>query len=101
MELKRGRVPDPTDRSRRRDPLLHARPRRLHDRGRPVHRAARRQARKEAPRGSARVARVYARVIAGGADRLGATIAEGLNVAIADLACLATQAEELPAWARS
>ena len=37
---ERGPVSDAADRPRRGDPLLHARPRRLPDRGRPVDRAA-------------------------------------------------------------
>ena len=54
---KGGRVRDAADRSRCRDPVLYARPRRLHDRSRPVHRTARRQTRQEAPRRSARLRR--------------------------------------------
>src|SRR6266498_3223663 len=41
MEGAGGGVPDPAQGPRRRDPLLHARPRRPSDRGRPVDRRAR------------------------------------------------------------
>src|SRR5919204_3301565 len=50
MELKGGGVRYAADRSRRRDPLLHAGSRRLHDRSRPVNWHARRKTRKEAAR---------------------------------------------------
>jgi hypothetical protein len=50
-------VRDAADRSRRRDPLLHARPRRLHDRSRPVHRTARRASGQETPGRPARLRR--------------------------------------------
>src|SRR5262245_2191559 len=51
MEGEGGRVCHPTDRPRSGDPVLHAGPGRLPDRGRPVHRPAARQARRKAPGG--------------------------------------------------
>src|SRR6201986_1735541 len=51
MALERGRVRHPADRPRRRDPLLHARPRRLPDRGRPGHRRPAGPPRREGPGG--------------------------------------------------
>src|SRR5712691_1457409 len=55
MEIEGRGVPHAADRPRGGDPLLHARPGRLHDRSRPGHRYPARRSRQKAPAGHLRV----------------------------------------------